>query len=69
MKLKYHRGKKADLAQITRRTKREGVGKSGFVSHTKHTVEATKHGSTSIMKDKHVTMNSRIKKKMRTLVW
>ena len=41
-----------------------------FVSHTKtHAAEATKHGSTSIMNDKHVTMNSRIKKKMRTLVW
>ena len=26
------------------------------------------HGSTSIMNDKHVTMNSRIKKKMRTLM-
>ena len=42
--------------------------KSGFVSHTKRTAEATKHGSTSIMKDKHVTMNSRTKNRVRTLM-
>ena len=36
------------------------VGKSGFVSHTKHTAEATKHGSISFKIDNMRYVNFRI---------
>ena len=36
------------------------AGKSGFVSHTKHTTEATKHGSISFKIDNMHYVNFRI---------
>ena len=42
------------------------VGKTGFVSHTKHVAEATQ-GSTSFMRE-HINLNFRTKNKKRTLM-